>query len=35
MVTTLAGEKAAEIGGIHLHRLIPFDAVKETPHYKS
>ena len=31
MVTTLAGEKAAELGGIHLHRLIPLLPSKKTP----
>ena len=31
MVTTLAGEKAAELGGIHLHRLIPLMPSKNTP----
>ena len=31
MITTLAGEKAAQLGGIHLHRLIPLMPTTNLP----
>ena len=31
MITTLAGEKASQFGGIHLHRLIPLPVTSTLP----